>query len=1541
MNKRFTKLIAALALLVFTMPSLVAWGQTRAEVVAYTLDGTQTGGSSGYDTESDITQNDISWKVMGNTTMNPWRIGGKSLTNIERPVYSTAAISDNITKIEVTHGTAASITVNSWTVIVASDASFTNVVSTLTPTFTASSTTTINRPDGVDWTDCYYKFIYNVTVSATSNKFLQFTKAEFYKQEGSGPVIATPTFSPASGAYAGTQSVTISCETEGTTIYYTTDGTTPDDESTEYTAPITVDQTMTIKAIAYDGEDNTSSVATANYTILEHAGTETDPYSVADARAAIDANTGITNVYATGIISQVDEYNSNYSSITYWISADGTTTSDQLEVYSGKGLNNTNFSSINDIEVGATVVIYGTLKKYNNIYEFDKNNYLVEYTAPSHAVEAPTFSPAAGTYAEAQTVTISCETPDVDIYYTLDGTDPNMESAMYENPITVSTTTTIKAVAYNGDDVASNITTATYHINSQANPYTVTQALAFLEYPANNIYVEGIVSTAPTEAPTSNGQLTYYISVDGEATNQLEVYKGLGLDQAQFTTQDDIQVGDIVTIFGNVKIYNNAKEFDQGNYLVAFERPVVPVIDATAGEALAYDATEGSIVYEISNYVEGTMTATTTAEWISNLVVDEQNEMGEVTFDVTTNNTGEVRTGTVTLTFTYDTDKTVTADVTVSQAALVVPVINAEDVNIAFTATSGSIAYTIQNGEGMVTAVITEGDWLTLGEITATEVPFTCSANEGEARTATVTLSFEGAGDKVVTVTQAAYAEIYTGEGTFNKVTALTDLEDGGYYVIYSTKAMNSILTNGAMGATAVTPVNNVITNPAVSIVWKLEAAGDNWNLYSEDIAKYCYISGNNTTSFATGTTSEYSYTVTVNSNGGFTFASTHTNGRCISLSSDGNSFRSFAASNNPTVELYKLGEASTDPFISIANPTIEVAFEGGNGTVEVTYGNITDIDASVYFCDADGVEASYDWMTASINTDNNIAYTVNANEGDARTAYLKVKVGETYSNLVTINQAAYVAPFEPVTYTLATSIISGRHYIISNGTNKAMGAQGGNNRSAVDVEIEGDVATVSSANVYEFVINGPDANGYYTIYDEEYEYNNNIGGYLYAASGSSNYLKTETHLDDGNNGLWTITFDADENNAVITAQGTNSRNLMRYNSSNYIFSCYASGQQNIYLYVKDNETECTFVKDIAAYQGDGGYYLIASPVAMNIADVEGMTTGTFDLYTYDDSQDLEWINYKPESGVAPFTTLEPGTGYLYANSANVTLTFAGTPAGNGQIPVIAGWNLVGNPFGVAATPNMPYYRLDSERGALNAETESGAVSAMEGVFVNATEAGNVTFSTSGNSKGQNIALNLSRNERSASVIDRAIVRFDEGQQLPKFQLNPENTKLYIAQGNKDYAIVRSAAQGEMPVSFRASANGTYTLAVETENVEMDYLHLIDNMTGADVDLLQTPSYTFEARTSDYASRFRLVFSANETDGPSTGSGAFAYFNGSEWQISNVGEATLQVVDVMGRTLSSQTISGNANVSINQPAGIYMLRLVNGNDVKVQKVVVR
>ena len=172
--------------------------------------------------------------------------------------------------------------------------------------------------------------------------------------------VKTPTFSPAAGTYLEAKSVTINCATDGATIYYTTNGSDPTTSSTPYSSPIKVSTTTTIKAIAVKNGMDNSAVATAVYTIkpLEHAGTQADPYSVADARAAIDANTGIEDVYATGIVSNiVTEYSNQYGNITYDISVDGSTTSDQLRVYRCKNSNEENSPKVENIKVGDKVVI--------------------------------------------------------------------------------------------------------------------------------------------------------------------------------------------------------------------------------------------------------------------------------------------------------------------------------------------------------------------------------------------------------------------------------------------------------------------------------------------------------------------------------------------------------------------------------------------------------------------------------------------------------------------------------------------------------------------------------------------------------------------------------------------------------------------------------------------------------------------------------------------------------------------------------------------------------------------------------------------------------------------------------------------------------------------------------------------------------------------------------------------------------------------------------------------------------------------------------
>jgi len=204
-----------------------------------------------------------------------------------------------------------------------------------------------------------------------------------YESSSSTPTCATPTFSPAAGTYTSAQNVVITTATEGATIYYTLDGTDPTTSSSVYSSAINVSTTTTIKAMAVMENYDNSLVASAvyNFVTLDHAGTEADPYSVSDARIAIDNNVGVSDVYAKGIVSEiVTAYNFQYGNITYNISTDGSTTADQLEAYRGKSYNGDNFTSEDDIQVGDEVVVYGSLTKYGDTYEFASGNQLVSLT---------------------------------------------------------------------------------------------------------------------------------------------------------------------------------------------------------------------------------------------------------------------------------------------------------------------------------------------------------------------------------------------------------------------------------------------------------------------------------------------------------------------------------------------------------------------------------------------------------------------------------------------------------------------------------------------------------------------------------------------------------------------------------------------------------------------------------------------------------------------------------------------------------------------------------------------------------------------------------------------------------------------------------------------------------------------------------------------------------------------------------------------------------------------------------------------------------
>ena len=394
-----------------------------------------------------------------------------------------------------------------------------------------------------------------------------------------------------------------------------------------------------------------------------------------------------------------------------------------------------------------------------------------------------------------------------------------------------------------------------------------------------------------------------------------------------------------------------------------------------------------------------------------------------------------------------------------------------------------------------------------------------------------------------------------------------------------------------------------------------------------------------------------------------------------------------------------------------------------------------------------------------------------------------------------------------------------------------------------------------------------------------------------------------------------------------------------------------------------------TMEKEILPYSGaKDNYYLIAPPVTQLVYEeqnytfpdeIPGLLDNDYDLYQYDATQEFEWLNYKAGS----FNYIFPGIGYLYANSNKVVLEFEGElhpfvdDFANDYYPLnytasseeLNGFNLVGNLFATDGYIVIADY--DIENGGVSGLAQdvyfytmgdgelvagSGAVAPMQGVMVQASAENQVALCFTEPIRNNKSVINMSL-MNNGKMVDAAYLQMKQGSTLEKLQLNPNHSKIYMPVDGKNLAAaVAENNNGEMPISFKAENNGTYTLSFSTENIELGYLHLIDNMTGKDVDLLSTPSYSFEAKSTDYANRFKLVFATGNAD-----DNDFAFFSNGSFVINNEGNATLQVMDVTGRMISSESINGCANVNVNAAPGVYMIRLVNGENVKVQKVVVR
>lgn len=388
---------------------------------------------------------------------------------------------------------------------------------------------------------------------------------------------------------------------------------------------------------------------------------------------------------------------------------------------------------------------------------------------------------------------------------------------------------------------------------------------------------------------------------------------------------------------------------------------------------------------------------------------------------------------------------------------------------------------------------------------------------------------------------------------------------------------------------------------------------------------------------------------------------------------------------------------------------------------------------------------------------------------------------------------------------------------------------------------------------------------------------------------------------------------------------------------------------------------QATFKKAIAQTTITGDvtdnkhWYAISSPVnTPTITSVTNLVNAgegfKYNLFRYNEAEST-WEAYNTTNH-PEFIALENGRGYLYRNNLeNGVIAFAGTvnvspvsvdltASGEG---IVKGFNLIGNPFGedismtnITGKSFSGGYILSNE-GAWNPTIQT-TIHPCQGFLVQVAAGEKISINNPA------VAKNTTYNQEYLQFVvanndyeDVAYALFDKGYGLNKINhRNADVPMLYIPQNGQDYAIAMMNDNIKVfGLNFKAATMGQYTLSYKA-NGEYNYLHVIDRLTGSDVDMLLEGEYKFIATPNDKDNRF-IVKLEYMPDYSESDDEIFAYQTGSEVLVSGSGE--LQIFDVTGRQVMTTTINGAEAISV--PAqGVYIFRLV-GNEVKTQKIIVR
>ena len=263
-----------------------------------------------------------------------------------------------------------------------------------------------SKADG-DYSDIVYV---PLTVSEITGGAYTYTSSEVVKE-----TVATPAITPNGGELKyGNNTVSIACDTDGATIYYTIDGTEPTTSSTKYTGAFTLSSNATVKAIAVKSGWNNSDVASASFTYT------------------------VETVATPTITPNGGELKYGNNTVTIACATDGATI-----YYTTNGANpttsSTKYTGAFTLTSNATVKAIAVKTGWNN-----SSVASASFTYTVETVATPVIAPNGGEIEAGTTISISCATSGATIYYSTNGAEP---TTVYSAPFALNEAATVKAVA--------------------------------------------------------------------------------------------------------------------------------------------------------------------------------------------------------------------------------------------------------------------------------------------------------------------------------------------------------------------------------------------------------------------------------------------------------------------------------------------------------------------------------------------------------------------------------------------------------------------------------------------------------------------------------------------------------------------------------------------------------------------------------------------------------------------------------------------------------------------------------------------------------------------------------------------------------------------------------------------------------------------------------------------------------------------------------------------------------------------------------------